>query len=42
MPDRLDDMGERPAAAGAEETRVGLIVVLMIGVSGRAVKTEEL
>jgi hypothetical protein len=39
MPDRFDNVGERPAAAGAEET---MVVVLMIGVSGRAVNTEEL
>ncbi len=42
MPDRFDRVGERPAAAGAEEVMVGLIAVLMVGVSSREVKIEEL
>jgi hypothetical protein len=42
MPERFDLVGERPAAAaGAEETRDGLAVVLMVGVSGRDVKRDE-
>lgn len=47
MPDRLDFVGERPAAAGAwgaEEMRLALVllvVVVMVGVEGRGVKSEE-
>jgi hypothetical protein len=42
MPGRLDLVGERPAAAGADEVRAGFVVVLIDGVSGFGVKTEEL
>lgn len=41
MPGRFDLVGERPAAAGAEEAIDGLHVVLMAGVSGREIKAEE-
>jgi hypothetical protein len=42
MPDRFDRVGERPAAAGAEEVMVGSTEIFVAGASERGVKTVEL